>query len=80
MDCEGWTAFKIKYKEELQQSRASESNELVTKQIMDYLQMYAQDGEKQDQLDKVVDLIYHARRIIFIGAGPSGILAKYAAL
>ena len=80
MDCEGWTAFKIKYKEELQQARAFESNELVTKQIMDYLQMYAQDGKKQDQLDEVVDLIYHARRVIFIGAGPSGILAKYAAL
>jgi len=80
MDCEGWTAFKIKYKEELQQARASESNELVTKQIMDYLQMYVQDTQKQDQLDEVVDLIYRARRVIFIGAGPSGILSKYAAL
>jgi DNA-binding MurR/RpiR family transcriptional regulator len=80
MDCEGWTAFKIKYKEELQKNKAYESNEPITQQLIEHLQMYAQDTQKQDQLNKIVNLIYHSRRVIFIGAGPSGILAKYAAL
>ena len=80
MDCEGWVVFKIKYKEELQQSKVSKSNQLASKQISDYFQMYAQDLKKQNQLDEVVNLIYHARSVIFIGAGPSGILAKYASL
>lgn len=80
MDCDGWTSFKVRYKEELQQAKASQSNELLTNQVMDYLQMYVQDAQKQAQLDEVVDLILGARRVIFVGAGTSGILAKYAAV
>jgi len=80
MDCDGWTAFKIKYKEERQQERAQPSNTLLTQPLIDYLQMFNQDKEKQQLLDKVVDLILKSRRVLFIGAGPSGILAKYAAL
>ena len=81
MDCDGWTAFKIKYKEEVQRVKASpESNVLITQHIMDCLQMYTQDLKRQAQLDEVVNLIYQMRRVIFVGAGSSGILAKYAAL
>jgi len=80
MDCDGWIAFKVKYKEELQQEKGAKASEFTTDEVINYLQMYAKNLIEQDKLDKVVDLIYQMHRVIFIGAGSSGILAKYAAI
>lgn len=78
MNCDGWTVFKIKYKESLQEK--SLSYRLITEPILDYLQVHDKDKDKQKQIDNAVDLINKARRVIFIGAGPSGVMAKYGAL
>ncbi|QNO14055.1 MurR/RpiR family transcriptional regulator [Alkalicella caledoniensis] len=78
MDCNGWTAFKIKYGEYLRNNNKSITT--TTEPILNYFEMYEQDEEKQKELDDIVRLICKSRKVIFIGAGPSGVLAKYGAL
>jgi len=78
MECDGWTSFKLKFKENL--SIKSSVDEKKFNPILEHLLVQNEDKKKQKQLHKVVEIIYKARRIIFIGAGPSGVMAKYGAL
>ena len=77
MDCSGWVEFKLKYKDEMQTVP-----EITTSfsPVLDYLQMYNSDEVKQEHIENVVQQIRIKKRLIFIGAGPSGIIAKYGSL
>jgi len=79
LDCAGWTAFKIKYKESLQAAKIGDVSSAQTP-IMDFLNIYQKDEDKKNLLNLAVDLLTNASRVIFIGAGPSGVLAKYGSL
>lgn len=80
MNCAGWSEFKLKYREHILKPRAAEQLPSVTpmKPIIEFLQFHAQEESRRDAIDAVVRQIIHARKVIFIGEGPSGVLAKYA--
>lgn len=78
VDCKGWTAFKTKFEGYLRDNQ----KQIVTisQPITDYFEMFEQDKEKQNTVDTIVASICGSRKVIFVGAGTSGVLAKYAAL
>jgi len=81
MECNGWTEFKIRYKESLQDKNVDcdESNE--SKLIDKYITCsYHDNKEEQEKLNQVMIMMSQARKIIFIGAGMSGVMAKYGAM
>jgi DNA-binding MurR/RpiR family transcriptional regulator len=75
LDCDGWTVFKMKYKECLEENQPNHSTKRTP--IQDFLHLYETDTDKQNQMNYAIELIEKAARVTFIGAGPSGVLAKY---
>jgi len=72
LDCSGYTEFKFKLKEINSLSKAESFN--------DHLQLGIDGADNLEQkINNVVALMRHADKIIFIGEGSSGIMAKYGA-
>ena len=80
MECDGWTEFKIKYKENLLDKKADyELNE--DEQVNKYIVYSHNETEKErKKLDQVMLMMREAQKIIFIGAGMSSMMAKYGAM
>lgn len=78
MDCDGWADFKLKFKEHT--IRPTKAEMTLTQPIIQYFSMYEQNKELKALLHNVIHLIRQSRKVLFIGAGPSGVLAKYGAL
>ena len=75
--CEGYSEFKIKLKMHIEQNEAKKVNN-DTSVIIDFFKKF-DNSELDKKLKILCDQIKQASNIIFIGAGTSGILCKYAA-
>src|SRR6266498_1726083 len=63
VNCEGYSEFKIKLKMNIEENKNNKLN----------------NDELDKKLNILCDLIKKASNVIFIGAGTSGVLCKYAA-
>ena len=79
VDCSGYSEFKVKLKM-AQVNNKEILNDSDIEPVLDYLHQQNNNEKNQKQLQMAVDLIYKAKRVIFIGAGPSGVIAKYGAI
>jgi len=77
VNCEGYSEFKIKLKMDIEQNESNKVNN-DTSIIVDFFKKL-DNSELDKKLDTLCDLIKDAGNVIFIGAGTSGILCKYAA-
>lgn len=75
--CNGYSEFKLKYRIYLDQG-ANQTQSADTTILLDFMNR-AESEEFNQKLDEVAGLIYYAQKVIFIGIGNSGILAKYGA-
>ena len=75
--CNGYSEFKVKLKL-AQLNDVERISETELKPVLDYLQKMNKE-EKSRQLYEAASLICQAQKVIFIGAGSSGIMAKYGA-
>lgn len=75
--CNGYSEFKLKYRMYLnQEDKRIQSADTAI--LLDFINRVELE-EFNQKLDEVAGLIYYAQKIIFIGIGNSGILAKYGA-
>lgn len=77
MGCEGYSEFKIRYREYLEKEKISltDRGETVFKGFV--ARMESRDF--QESIEEAFEFLKDSRRIIFIGIGSSGILGKYGA-
>lgn len=75
--CEGYSEFRLRYKEYLkhENSHGNDTNETTLKGFVSRIN--SQDF--QSSIDMAYDMLKDSQRIIFIGIGSSGILGKYGA-
>lgn len=80
LDCSGYMEFKYKYKESLAPTMTKFTSEV--RDFDKYFRFVTHDGaeELEKRIVEVADLMKTANKIIFIGDGTSGVMAKYGAL
>lgn len=77
LNCEGYSEFRVRFKLYLEQTEAQPAN-FGSSEIISFFK--STNNEEFDNLiDHAVDIICSSERIIFVGAGTSGALAKYGA-
>jgi len=77
LQCEGYSEFRVRFKLYLEQNEPQQAN-IGASEIMSFFKSVNND-EFDGLLDQAVDIILASERIIFVGAGTSGALAKYGA-
>jgi DNA-binding MurR/RpiR family transcriptional regulator len=77
MGYSGFTEFRVVFKQYLNTEKDAKINTDVS-EIIDFLKK-SSALEFEKKLDEMVQIIAKARRIIFVGSGMSGIVAKYGA-
>lgn len=77
LSCDGYSEFRVRYKLYLEQNEPQQAN-FGAGEIISFFRSVNND-EFEQLLDKAVDIILSSERIIFVGAGTSGSLAKYGA-
>ncbi|WP_058911976.1 MurR/RpiR family transcriptional regulator [Entomohabitans teleogrylli] len=77
LGCEGYSEFRVRFKLYLEQNEPQHSH-FGASEIMSFFKSVNND-EFEDLLDRAVEIILQSERIIFVGAGTSGALAKYGA-
>ena len=76
LNCEGYSEFRVRFKLYLEQNEPQQAN-FRASEIISFKSV---NNEEFDALlDSAVDIILSSERIIFVGAGTSGLLAKYGA-
>lgn len=77
MGCDGYSHFKLCYREYLQQEKAGlgDTGETTLKSFI----FYMDSREFQDSIDRAFQILRDSRQIIFIGVGSSGTLGRYGA-
>ncbi|MCL2559156.1 MAG: MurR/RpiR family transcriptional regulator [Turicibacter sp.] len=78
MQCDGWTEFKIKYKESLLDNRSDEP--LADDATIEYIESFNEDITQKMQVNKAALMVSKARKVVFIGEGTSGVMAKYGSM
>ncbi|WP_279048533.1 MurR/RpiR family transcriptional regulator [Cedecea davisae] len=77
LNCDGYSEFRVRFKLFLEQSESQPAN-FGSSEIISFFK--STNNEEFDNLiDHAVDIICASERIIFVGAGTSGALAKYGA-
>lgn len=77
LNCEGYSEFRVRFKLYLEQTETQPAN-FGSSEIISFFK--STNNEEFDTLiDHAVDIICSSERIIFVGAGTSGALAKYGA-
>ncbi|NIF60314.1 MurR/RpiR family transcriptional regulator [Enterobacter sp. Ap-916] len=77
LNCEGYSEFRVRFKLYLEQTEIQPAN-FGSSEIISFFK--STNNEEFDNLiDHAVDIICSSERIIFVGAGTSGALAKYGA-
>jgi len=77
LKCEGYSEFRLRFKLYLEQEEPQQAN-FGAGEIISFFKGVNND-EFDKLLDRAVDIILSSERIIFVGAGTSGALAKYGA-
>ncbi len=77
MDCNGYAEFKVKLKQHFEKGKEMSATDDVT-EVIDFLKKTTSE-EFEKKLDMLTEVIVRANRIIFVGSGMSGIVAKYGA-
>lgn len=77
LNCDGYSEFRVRYKLYLEQNEPPQAN-FGAGEIISFFKSVNND-EFDTLLDQAVDIIFASERIIFVGAGTSGSLAKYGA-
>ena len=77
INCDGYSEFKVKLKMNIEQNESNKVNN-DTSIIIDFFKKL-DNSELDKKLNTLCDLIKEASNVIFIGAGTSGVLCKYAA-
>lgn len=77
LNCEGYSEFRVRFKLYLEQNEPQQAN-FGASEIISFFKGVNND-EFDTLLDQAVDIILSSERIIFVGAGTSGALAKYGA-
>ena len=77
LQCDGYSEFRVRFRLYLEQSDIPQANSGAS-EMMSFFRSVNND-EFERQLDAIVDIIVASERIIFVGAGTSGALAKYGA-
>ncbi|HKS32555.1 MAG TPA: MurR/RpiR family transcriptional regulator [Enterobacteriaceae bacterium] len=77
LNCEGYSEFRVRFKLYLEQEEPQPAN-FGAGEIISFFKSVNND-EFDALLDRTVDIILSSERIIFVGAGTSGALAKYGA-
>ncbi len=75
--CDGYSHFKLKYREYLQQEemRLGDAWDAAIKNFL----FYIDSAEFQQSIDNAFALIQNSKQVIFIGIGSSGTLGRYGA-
>ncbi|WP_226991858.1 MurR/RpiR family transcriptional regulator [Cronobacter condimenti] len=77
LKCEGYSEFRVRFKLYLEQNEPQQAN-FGASEIISFFRSVNND-EFNELLEKAVEIILKSERIIFVGAGTSGALAKYGA-
>ena len=77
LNCDGYTEFRVRFKLYLEQNEPQQAN-FGASEIISFFKS-VNNEEFDALLDNAVDIILSSERIIFVGAGTSGSLAKYGA-
>ncbi|ELY2794472.1 MurR/RpiR family transcriptional regulator [Cronobacter dublinensis] len=77
LNCEGYSEFRLRFKLYLEQNEPQQAN-FGASEIISFFRSVNND-EFDALLEEAVDIILESERIIFVGAGTSGALAKYGA-
>ncbi|MBJ3815888.1 MurR/RpiR family transcriptional regulator [Shimwellia pseudoproteus] len=77
LHCDGYSEFRVRFKLYLEQDEPLDSH-FGTSEIISFFKSVSND-EFENLLDNAVDIILSSERVIFVGAGTSGALAKYGA-
>ena len=77
LQCDGYSEFRVRFKLYLEQSAVPQMNGGAG-EIIGFFRSVNND-EFERQLDDAASIILAAERVIFVGAGTSGALAKYGA-
>ncbi|WP_238085483.1 MULTISPECIES: MurR/RpiR family transcriptional regulator [Pseudescherichia] len=77
LECEGYSEFRVRFKLYLAQSEPQPAN-FGASEIISFFKSVNND-EFDRLLDQATDIILASERIIFVGVGTSGSLAKYGA-
>ncbi|EOU9529667.1 MurR/RpiR family transcriptional regulator [Cronobacter dublinensis] len=77
LNCGGYSEFRVRFKLYLEQNEPQQAN-FGASEIISFFRSVNND-EFDALLEEAVDIILESERIIFVGAGTSGALAKYGA-
>ena len=77
LNCEGYSEFRVRFKLYLEQNEPQQAN-FGASEIISFFKGVNND-EFDQLLDQAIEIILSSERIIFVGAGTSGALAKYGA-
>jgi DNA-binding MurR/RpiR family transcriptional regulator len=77
LNCQGYSEFRVRFKLYLEQNEPQQAN-FAASEIISFFKS-VNNEEFDALLDDAVDIILSSERIIFVGAGTSGSLAKYGA-
>ncbi|KDF46673.1 hypothetical protein AE42_00948 [Enterobacter kobei] len=77
LNCEGYSEFRVRFKLYLEQNEPQQAN-FGASEIISFFKS-VNNEEFDALLDDAVNIILSSERIIFVGAGTSGSLAKYGA-
>lgn len=75
--CSSYSEFKVKFKQYLSDETQKKVNDDVS-EVVDFLKRSTSD-EFERKLDELIEILAQSNRIIFLGSGMSGIVAKYGA-
>lgn len=76
-NCSGYSEFRVRFKLYLEQNDVQPTN-FGNSEIISFFKS-TNNSEFENLIDNAVDIICASERIIFVGAGTSGSLAKYGA-
>lgn len=77
LNCDGYSEFRVRFKLYLEQDEPQQTN-FGTSEIISFFKSVNND-EFDMLLNEAVEIILSSERVIFVGAGTSGSLAKYGA-
>lgn len=77
LQCAGYSEFRVRFKLYLEQSDMPQALSGASEMLSFFRSVNNEEFEQQ--LDGIVEVILACERIIFVGAGTSGALAKYGA-